>query len=183
SPDSIADLDGRLQVGDILLKVNETSVSGLPRQTVIDLLRRARGTVQLTVCRSMASRWAYSGNQSNKTPSPPNTNAEPDDHGAEGSPGAQPVFTFKEESNQISSKDPESTHSSPLRGQLAGQEYQGIISNTSGRSQKHAGYEGCRRESQQSESDSWNNEDDYMPHRISSLPRSNHAKTYLVSFL
>lgn len=41
------------------------------------------------------------------------------------------------------------------------------------RSQKYAGYEGCRRESQQSESDSWNNEDDDMFHRTSILPRSN----------
>lgn len=41
------------------------------------------------------------------------------------------------------------------------------------RSQKYAGYEGCRRESQQSESDSWNNEDYDMSHRTSILPRSN----------
>ncbi|XP_068053648.1 tyrosine-protein phosphatase non-receptor type 13-like isoform X2 [Anomalospiza imberbis] len=76
SPDSSADLDGRLQVGDILLKVNETFVSGLPRQTVTDLLRKAQGTVQLTVCRSLALHWAYSGNQSNRA-STPNTKAEP----------------------------------------------------------------------------------------------------------
>ncbi|NXI68691.1 MPDZ protein, partial [Anseranas semipalmata] len=182
SPDSIADLDGRLQVGDILLKVNETVVSGLPRQTVIDLLRKARGTVQLTVCRSIASHWAYSGNQSNNTPSPPHTKAEPNDHSSEGSLGAHPVFTFKEEeSSQMCSKGPESTHSFLLQGQLDGQDYQDIISNASDRSQKHAGCEGCRRESQQSESDSWNNEDDEMPHRISILPRSNHTKTSLVS--
>ncbi|XP_010290446.1 PREDICTED: FERM and PDZ domain-containing protein 2, partial [Phaethon lepturus] len=171
SPDSIADLDGRLQVGDILLKVNETFVSGLPRQTVIDLLRKARGTVQLTVCRSMALHWAYSGNQSNSIPSPPDIKAEPD--GAEGSLRAQPVFTFKEEqSNQKCTKDPESIHNSPLQGQLTGQDYKDIISNISDRSQKYAKCEGCRRESQQSESDSWNNEDDDMPHRISVLPRS-----------
>ncbi|NXC45960.1 INADL protein, partial [Penelope pileata] len=183
SPDSIADLDGRLQVGDILLKVNETLVSGLPRQTVIDLLRKAQGTVQLTVCRSQASRWAYSGNQSNNTPLPPNTNTEPDDHSAEGSLGAQPVFTLKEESNWMCSKGPEGLHSSPLQGQLAGQNYQGIISNASNRSQKYAGYEGCRRESQQSESDSWNNEDDDLSPRTSILPRSNHAKTSFDSLL
>ncbi|XP_009887121.1 PREDICTED: tyrosine-protein phosphatase non-receptor type 20 [Charadrius vociferus] len=171
SPDSIADLDGRLQVGDILLKVNETFVSGLTRQTVIDLLRKAQGTVQLTVCRSMALHLAYSGNQSNSLPSPANTKAEPDS--AAGSLQAQPVFTFKEEeSNQICSKDPESAHNSPLQGQLAGQDYKDIISNISDRSQKSTEYEGCRRESQQSESDSCNNEDDDMPHRISFLPRS-----------
>ncbi|KAM7103292.1 LOW QUALITY PROTEIN: FERM and PDZ domain-containing protein 2 [Ciconia maguari] len=172
SPDSIADLDGRLQVGDILLKVNETFVSGLPRQTVIDLLRKAQGTVQLTVCRSMALHWAYSGNQSSSIPSPPNTKAEPDS--AEGSLQAQPVFTCKEEeeSKQMCTKDSESIHNSPLQGQLAGQDYKDIISNISGRSQKYAECEGCRRESQQSESDSWNNEDDDMPHKISVLPRS-----------
>lgn len=60
-----------------IFQVNETFVSGLPRQTVIDLLRKAQGTVQLTVCRSMALHWAYSGNQSNRKSSPPNTKAEP----------------------------------------------------------------------------------------------------------
>nr|XP_047925213.1 FERM and PDZ domain-containing protein 2 isoform X2 [Anser cygnoides] len=173
SPDSIADLDGRLQVGDILLKVNDTLVSGLPRQTVIDLLRKARGTVQLTVCRSMASRAAYAGKQSNSVPSPPNTKAEPNDNSSERSLGAQSVFTFKEEeSSQMCSKGLESTHGFPLQGQLDGQDYQDIISNTSDRSQKYAGCEGCRRQSQQSESDSWSNEDDDMPRRISILPRS-----------
>ncbi|XP_025750540.1 tyrosine-protein phosphatase non-receptor type 20 [Manacus vitellinus] len=171
SPDSIADLDGRLQVGDILLKVNETFVSGLPRQTVTDLLRKAQGTVQLTVCRSVALHWAYSGNQSNR-PSPTNTKAEP--ASAEESLRAQPVFSFKEEgSNQMCSKlrDLESTHNS-LQGQLAGQDYRDIISNISDRSQKYSECEGCRRENHQSESDSWNNEDDVMPHRIPVLPRN-----------
>ncbi|NXL42821.1 PARD3 protein, partial [Podilymbus podiceps] len=181
SPDSIADLDGRLQVGDILLKVNETFVSGLPRQTVIDLLRKAQGTVQLTVCRSTALHWAYSGNQSNSISSPPDTKAEPDS--AEGNLQAQPIFTFKEEdeSNQMCTKDPESTHNSPLQAQLAGQEHKDIMSNISDRSQKYAEREDCRRDSQQSQSDSWNNDDDDMPHRISVLPRSNLAKTSLVS--
>ncbi|NXL61358.1 MPDZ protein, partial [Chordeiles acutipennis] len=180
SPDSIADVDGRLKVGDILLKVNETLVSGLPRQTVIDLLRKARGTVKLTVCRRVALHWAYSGNQSNSIPSPPKTKEEPDS--AERSLRARCVFTCKEEeSNQMCTKDPESTRNSPLEGQLAGQDYKDIISNISDRSQKYAKCEGCRRESQQSESDSWNNEDDDMPHRTSILPRSNHAKTSLVS--
>ncbi|XP_071668064.1 FERM and PDZ domain-containing protein 2 isoform X3 [Patagioenas fasciata] len=168
SPDSIADLDGRLQVGDILLKVNETFVSGLPRQTVIDLLRKARGTVQLTVCRSMALHWTYSGNQSNSIPSPPNTKAEPD--GAEESLQAQPGFTFKEEeSNQMCNK--EITPNYPLQGQLAGQDYKDI-SNISDRSQKYVECEGGGRESQQSESDSSNNEDDDTPHTVSVLPRS-----------
>ncbi|XP_075280235.1 FERM and PDZ domain-containing protein 2 [Opisthocomus hoazin] len=170
---SIADLDGRLQVGDILLKVNETFVSGLPRQAVIDLLHKARGTVQLTVCRSMALHWAYSGHQSKRIPSPPTTKAELDS--AEGSLRAQPLFTFKEEeeSNQTGcTKDPESTYNSSVQGQLAGQDYKDVISNISDRSQKYVECEGCRTESQQSESDSWNNEDDDMPHRISALHES-----------
>ncbi|NWQ75232.1 PARD3 protein, partial [Columbina picui] len=180
SPDSIADLDGRLQVGDILLKVNDTFVSGLPRQTVIDLLRKARGTVQLTVCRSMALHWTYSGNQSNSIPSPPNTKAEPD--GAEESLQEQPGFTFREEeSNQVCNKDPEITPNYPLQGQIARQNYKDIISNISDRSQKYVECESDRRESQQSESENWNNEDDDMPHGVSVLPRSNHAKTSLVS--
>ncbi|XP_009998658.1 PREDICTED: tyrosine-protein phosphatase non-receptor type 20 [Chaetura pelagica] len=172
SPDSIADLDGRLQVGDILLKVNETFVSGLPRHTVIDLLRKAHGTIQLTVCRSMALHWAYSDNQSHSTPSPQDTKAEPDSAG--GRLRIHPVFTInkEEESNQMCTKDKESTHNSPLPGQLPAKDYEDITSNISDRSQKQAEHEVCRRESQQSESDSWNNEDDDLPHRISVLPRS-----------
>ncbi|NXU42352.1 MPDZ protein, partial [Drymodes brunneopygia] len=178
SPDSSADLDGRLQVGDILLKVNETFVSGLPRQTVTDLLRKAQGTVQLTVCRSVALHWAYSGSQSNRA-STPNTKAEP--ASGDESLRAQPVFSFKEGgSNQKSNKDPESRDKS-LQGQLAGQHYKDIISNISDRSQKCAECENCRRENQQSESGIWNNEDAVMPHRIPGLPRSNHAKTSFVS--
>lgn len=49
------------------------------------------------------------------------------------------------------------------------------------RSQKCAECESCRREKQQSESGSWNNEDDVMPHRIPVLPRSNNEKTLISS--
>ncbi|XP_062352875.1 FERM and PDZ domain-containing protein 2 [Cinclus cinclus] len=169
SPESSADLDGRLQVGDILLKVNETFVSGLPRQTVTDLLRKAQGTVQLTVCRSVALHWAYSGNQSN-TASTPNTKAE---HASGGENlQAQPVFSFKEEgSNQTYNKDAERRDKS-LESQLAGQDYKDIISNILDRSQKCEECESCRRENQQSESGSWNSEDDVMPNRIPILPRN-----------
>ncbi|NWH73116.1 PARD3 protein, partial [Piaya cayana] len=179
SPDSIADLDGRLQVGDILLKVNETFVSGLSRQAVIDLLRKAQGTVQLTVCRSTALHWAYSGNQSNNIPSPTNTKAEPDS--PEGSLESPPVFTFmeEEESNQMCTKGPENIHNSPPQGEMAGREY--IISDISDRSQKHAESEGCRGGSQQSETDSWTNEDSDLPCRISTIPRSKHVKSSPVS--
>ncbi|XP_061214798.1 FERM and PDZ domain-containing protein 2 isoform X4 [Neopsephotus bourkii] len=171
SPDSIADIDGRLQVGDILLKVNETFVSGLPRQTVTDLLRKAQGTVQLTVCRRMALHWAYTGNQSKSIPFPPNTKAEHDS--AEGSLQAHPVLTFKEgESHQMCTKDLDSIHSSLLQGQLAGRDCKDIISNISDRSQKYAKCEGCRTETQQPVADNRNDEDNDMPHRISVLPRS-----------
>ncbi|XP_066411252.1 FERM and PDZ domain-containing protein 2 [Molothrus aeneus] len=170
SPDSSADLDGRLQVGDILLKVNETFVSGLPRQTVTDLLRKAQGTVQLTVCRSLALHWAYSGNQSNRA-STPNTKAEPASGGE--NLQAQSVFSFKQEgSNQMCKKDAERTDKSPLQGQLAGQDYKDLISTVSDRSQKCAECESCRKENQQSESSSWNHEHDVMPQRIPVLPRN-----------
>ncbi|XP_072483800.1 FERM and PDZ domain-containing protein 2 isoform X3 [Notamacropus eugenii] len=52
SPGSIADLDGRLQAGDILLKVNGKSILGQPHRVVIDLIRQTQGTVRLTVRRS-----------------------------------------------------------------------------------------------------------------------------------
>ncbi|XP_029768828.1 FERM and PDZ domain-containing protein 2 [Terrapene carolina triunguis] len=106
SPGSIADLDGRLQVGDILLKVNGDLVSGLTRNTVIDLLRKAQGTVQLTVCRSAALHWAYSGSQCD-TSSLQSTTAQSDEQGNEGSLEAEHSFTFREgeeESSQMCSK-------------------------------------------------------------------------------
>lgn len=49
------------------------------------------------------------------------------------------------------------------------------------RSQKYAECEGCGRESQQYESDICNSGEDNAPHKTSPLPRSNHAKTMLVS--
>ncbi|XP_051837867.1 tyrosine-protein phosphatase non-receptor type 20 isoform X2 [Antechinus flavipes] len=52
SPGSIADLDGRLRTGDILLKVNDKSVLGQTHRAVIDLIRQTQGTVRLTVSRS-----------------------------------------------------------------------------------------------------------------------------------
>ncbi|XP_025906237.1 FERM and PDZ domain-containing protein 2 [Nothoprocta perdicaria] len=168
SPDSIADLDGRLQVGDILLKVNETFVSGLPRQAVIDLLRQARGTVQLTVCRSTALRWASSGNRSSSPPCPRAAAAQPDDPSTEGSTGARPVSPFKEaqECDQLGSQDSKSTHRS-LQSQP---EHQDIaIKNSDG----CAGCKSCtRRESQQSESENWTSEENETPCRISFLHRS-----------
>ncbi|KAG9275334.1 tyrosine-protein phosphatase non-receptor type 13-like isoform X1 [Astyanax mexicanus] len=50
---SVAEQDGRLRVGDILLEVNGVIVSGLSHSKVVDILRKAEGTVQLTVCRDI----------------------------------------------------------------------------------------------------------------------------------
>ncbi|XP_029305741.1 LOW QUALITY PROTEIN: tyrosine-protein phosphatase non-receptor type 13 [Cottoperca gobio] len=49
----VAEQDGRLRVGDILLEVNSVIVSGLSYSKVVDILRKAEGTVQLTICRDI----------------------------------------------------------------------------------------------------------------------------------
>ncbi|KAM3862683.1 LOW QUALITY PROTEIN: tyrosine-protein phosphatase non-receptor type 13 [Diretmus argenteus] len=49
----VAEQDGRLRVGDILLEVNGVIVSGLSYSKVVDILRKAEGTVQLTICRDI----------------------------------------------------------------------------------------------------------------------------------
>ncbi|XP_031434404.1 patj homolog [Clupea harengus] len=51
----VAQLDGRLRVGDILLEVNDVIVSGLSHSKVVDILRQAEGVVQLVVCRDYLS--------------------------------------------------------------------------------------------------------------------------------
>ncbi|XP_030235558.1 tyrosine-protein phosphatase non-receptor type 13 [Gadus morhua] len=51
----LAEQDGRLRVGDILLEVNGVIVSGLSHGKVVDILRRAEGVVQLTICRDFLS--------------------------------------------------------------------------------------------------------------------------------
>ncbi|KAM9809133.1 tyrosine-protein phosphatase non-receptor type 13 isoform 2-T2 [Syngnathus typhle] len=60
----VAEQDGRLRVGDILLEVNGVIVSGLSHSKVVDILRKAEGTVQLTICRDILT---YS-----ESPAPPN---------------------------------------------------------------------------------------------------------------
>ncbi|XP_062852237.1 tyrosine-protein phosphatase non-receptor type 20 isoform X2 [Trichomycterus rosablanca] len=50
----MAEQDGRLRVGDILLEVNGVIVSGLKHTQVVDILRKAEGTVQLTVYRDIS---------------------------------------------------------------------------------------------------------------------------------
>ncbi|XP_016430038.1 tyrosine-protein phosphatase non-receptor type 13-like isoform X1 [Sinocyclocheilus rhinocerous] len=60
----VAEQDGRLRVGDILLEVNGIIVSGLSHSKVVDILRKAEGTVQLTVCRDILSMSPCSGSSS-----------------------------------------------------------------------------------------------------------------------
>ncbi|XP_057703939.1 tyrosine-protein phosphatase non-receptor type 13 isoform X2 [Corythoichthys intestinalis] len=62
----VAELDGRLRVGDILLEVNGVIVSGLSHSKVVDILRKAEGIVQLTICRDILP-LTYS-----ESPTPPN---------------------------------------------------------------------------------------------------------------
>ncbi|XP_061645530.1 tyrosine-protein phosphatase non-receptor type 13 isoform X2 [Phyllopteryx taeniolatus] len=62
----VAEQDGRLRVGDILLEVNGVIVSGLSHNKVVDILRKAEGTVQLTICRDILP-LTYS-----ESPTPPN---------------------------------------------------------------------------------------------------------------
>ncbi|XP_077352067.1 tyrosine-protein phosphatase non-receptor type 13 [Festucalex cinctus] len=66
----VAEQDGRLRVGDILLEVNGVIVSGLSHSKVVDILRKAEGTVQLTICRDILP-LTYS-----ESPTPPNMATE-----------------------------------------------------------------------------------------------------------
>ncbi|XP_078788100.1 tyrosine-protein phosphatase non-receptor type 13 isoform X4 [Oryzias latipes] len=67
-----AEQDGRLKVGDILLEVNGVIVSGLSHGKVVDILRKAEGAVQLTICRDILP-LTYS-----ESPTPPNMSAHPE---------------------------------------------------------------------------------------------------------
>ncbi|XP_015266060.1 PREDICTED: tyrosine-protein phosphatase non-receptor type 20, partial [Gekko japonicus] len=102
SPGSAADRDGRLRVGDILLKVNGNLLSGLTRNTVIDILRRTHGSVQLTVCRSTALHWASQWDESPLQ----NESTLFDGYGGGGVLGSQLDFAFQglEESTQMNSQ-------------------------------------------------------------------------------
>ncbi|KAG7511607.1 tyrosine-protein phosphatase non-receptor type 13-like [Solea senegalensis] len=66
----VAEQDGRLRVGDILLEVNGVIVSGLSYSKVVDILRKAEGTVQLTICRDILP-LIYA-----ESPTPPNMSAQ-----------------------------------------------------------------------------------------------------------
>ncbi|KAF4519634.1 hypothetical protein B566_EDAN003802 [Ephemera danica] len=50
-PDSVAHRDGRLKQGDHVVMVNEESIEHLPTSEVIDLVRKIRGTVAITILR------------------------------------------------------------------------------------------------------------------------------------
>ncbi|XP_063845272.1 tyrosine-protein phosphatase non-receptor type 13-like isoform X2 [Scylla paramamosain] len=47
--DSVAAKDGRLKIGDVVVEVNNTNVVGWDSESVIDLLRKTRGKIFLTV--------------------------------------------------------------------------------------------------------------------------------------
>ncbi|KAI4496243.1 hypothetical protein M0804_000053 [Polistes exclamans] len=50
-PDSVAARDGRLRQGDVLLMVNDESVENMTTAEIIDLLRKIRGSIGITVMR------------------------------------------------------------------------------------------------------------------------------------
>ncbi|KAG8035197.1 hypothetical protein G9C98_001687, partial [Cotesia typhae] len=54
-PDSVAAKDGRLRQGDVLLMVNDESVEHMPTTDIIDLLRKIRGSIGITVARQKKS--------------------------------------------------------------------------------------------------------------------------------
>ncbi|XP_039289008.1 uncharacterized protein LOC111049444 [Nilaparvata lugens] len=54
-PDSVASRDGRLRPGDQLIMVNDESVEGMSTTEVIDLLRKIRGSICITVWRKPSS--------------------------------------------------------------------------------------------------------------------------------
>ncbi|XP_073991444.1 tyrosine-protein phosphatase non-receptor type 13-like isoform X2 [Rhodnius prolixus] len=50
-PDSVASRDGRLRIGDRLINVNDESIECMETTDVIDLLRKIRGSISLTLLR------------------------------------------------------------------------------------------------------------------------------------
>ncbi|XP_011309142.1 uncharacterized protein [Fopius arisanus] len=53
-PDSVAAKDGRLKQGDVLIMVNDESVEEMATSEIIDLLRKIRGSIGITVARKKA---------------------------------------------------------------------------------------------------------------------------------
>ncbi|XP_055025310.2 FERM and PDZ domain-containing protein 2 isoform X1 [Misgurnus anguillicaudatus] len=88
----MAEQDGRLRVGDIILEVNGIIVSGLSHCKVVDILRKAEGTVQLTVCRDILPMSVCSGSSSPTKASPDITTSNSADHAGfqtSGCPGGE----------------------------------------------------------------------------------------------
>ncbi|KAL1115603.1 hypothetical protein AAG570_005893 [Ranatra chinensis] len=52
-PDSVASRCGKLRVGDVLVNVNDESVEDMKTADVIDLLRKIRGIICLTLLRKL----------------------------------------------------------------------------------------------------------------------------------
>ncbi|KAK6629940.1 hypothetical protein RUM43_003761 [Polyplax serrata] len=50
-PDSVAARDGRLRVGDEVIMINDESTNGMTTNDVIDLLRKVRGAIAITIVR------------------------------------------------------------------------------------------------------------------------------------
>jgi len=50
-PDSVASRDGRLRIGDKLINVNDENIDEMTTPDVIDLLRKIRGSICLTLLR------------------------------------------------------------------------------------------------------------------------------------
>ncbi|KAM6956345.1 tyrosine-protein phosphatase non-receptor type 13 [Aplochiton taeniatus] len=68
----VAEQDGRLRVGDVLLEVNGVIVSGLSHGKVVDILRKAEGSVQLTICRDILPLANMAGANGSNKPTAPN---------------------------------------------------------------------------------------------------------------
>ncbi|XP_043462326.1 uncharacterized protein LOC122498592 [Leptopilina heterotoma] len=55
-PDSVAAKDGRLKEGDVLIMINDESVEEMSTADIIDLLRKVRGAIGITVLRQKKQR-------------------------------------------------------------------------------------------------------------------------------
>ncbi|XP_020604777.1 tyrosine-protein phosphatase non-receptor type 13-like [Orbicella faveolata] len=71
SPGSVAESDGRLRVGDQILKVNGENVQGLSHARVIGMLRKITGTVELEIKRPTKLYMADSAITSPQSPAEP----------------------------------------------------------------------------------------------------------------
>ena len=49
TPDSPADIDGRIQPGDRIIAINGQSLEGMPHHVAVDLMRKSHKVVQLMI--------------------------------------------------------------------------------------------------------------------------------------